>query len=107
MELCLVQKKESVLGRQYRRLGPVGWEGGDKTVDRFALIWFKRRDVDQSGHPGVGSSLGDDRTTVGMANQHDLTVLCIYNLTCRRDVARQCQSWVLHDADVVTVPPQE
>src|ERR1700733_4858625 len=47
-ELVPVEEQEAVLGRQDRRLRPVGREAGDERVDRLALIGRERRAVHES-----------------------------------------------------------
>jgi hypothetical protein len=77
VELVPVQEQEALLGRQDRRLRPVGRETGDERVDRLALIRREGRDVYQGGDVLVQARLGDDRPAVGVADQDDGAVQAV------------------------------
>jgi len=89
VELVPVQEQEAVLGRQDRRLRRAGRETGEERVDRFPLVRRERADVDQGRHVRVGAGLGDDRTAVGVADQHDRSVPGADDLPGGFDVALQ------------------
>jgi hypothetical protein len=55
-------------------------ETGDERADRLPLVRREGADVDQGRDVRVGAGLGDDRAAVGVADEHDRSVLGIDDL---------------------------
>jgi hypothetical protein len=94
---------EAVLGRQDRRLRPVGREPGDERVDRLALVRRECADVYQGRDLLVQAGLGDHRAAVGVAGQDDRAVLVVDDPPGDGGVVLQGQGRVLRDGDAVAV----
>jgi hypothetical protein len=101
------RNRKPSLGRQDRRLRPVGREAGDERVDRLVLVRRERADVDQGRHVRVGAGLADDGAAVGVADEHDRAVLRVDDQPRRGGVALQRQGGVLHHGHVVAVPGEQ
>ena len=74
----------------------------------FSLLWGISRSIDQANKVGyICPSIGDDHSSVGVANQDDWSVLRVNDAPGGLDVVGQRRCRVLDDADVVAVPRQD
>jgi hypothetical protein len=81
----------------------VCWEAGDEAADRLAVVGGEGGDVYEPGDLVVIACLGDDRATVGVADEDRRAVLLVEDASGEGDVALEGRRWVLDDADVEAV----
>jgi hypothetical protein len=79
------------LAIETQRLVERSWRAADQRVHhhRFANLKRERRAVHEMPHQPVGPGLGHDRTTIGMAYEHDRAVDPVKRLGHILNVVRQ------------------
>jgi len=86
-----VKQQEAVLGRKNGRSRCAGSRVREQLGDRLAGIGGKRGDVDQSGNLRIGTSLGDEDTTVRVAHEQYLAGPTRHHAVRKCHIVRQRQ----------------
>ena len=97
----------AVLRRQYWRYGRAWRRIFNELGHRLPLVRRKGRDVDELRDLWIITRFCDHYSAVRMSDQHHWPFCLRNHQSCCRNVVSQSQRWVLNDADVIAILPQE
>ena len=106
-ELAAVQLQEPILGRKDRRDRRARRRIGDQGFDRLAGVGSKGRDVSEAADFRIVAGLGDDRASIGMADEDDRVLRGCNRALGDDHVIGERDGRVLDDDDFVSVLGQD